>query len=405
MTYLFRGRPLTELLGSQVKMVTEWIENLPDDEVLSRSVDDMIEQFTLIGSLAPLTIGDDPVDGSVSETLVSSGPDWRDFVDGVSVTASYEYRGETRLLHHNPTGRPRNKIAGDSSAHLITVKITRAGIQQDPEQVRQAIDDAMEPIRQMADYVNDHVVEHNTAAHERVRQLLTQRRDRIQKRHALAGALGFPLSRRNDPPEQVPLRRKAIGTARRAPQERGPYTDEPALTDAQYEDALAVVRSTLLAMERTPSVASGKAEEDLRDQILVQLNGTFEGAATGETFVQKGKTDILVAVDERHVFVGECKWWSGPKAFSDAVDQLIGYLPWRNEKAALILFIDRRDASSVIKKTDETIRAHSAFKRVGKQTEDPTVQRNFVLGHPDDPEREIHAAVMFAVLPKTISSL
>lgn len=400
MTYLFEGKALTDLIDSKVEMVTGWIENLPDDEVLSRSVDDLVEQFTLISSLGTLTIGDDPVDGNVSETFLFDGPDSRSLVRGVEVTASYEFQGEIRLLHHRPSKRLATRIAGDNSADLVTVKIKRAGIQQDPEQVRRAIDDAMEPIRQMVGYANDEVVRHNAAVHDRVRRLLTQRRDRVQKRHALAGALGFPLSRRDDPPKQVPLRRKAIGAARPAPQERRPYADEPALTDAQYEDALAVVRSTLLAMERTPSVASGKTEEDLRDQILVQLNGTFEGGATGETFVQKGKTDILVVVDERHVFVGECKWWSGSKAFHDAVDQLLGYLPWRNEKAALILFIDRKDASSVIEKTDETIRAHSAFKRVGKRSADPSVQRNFVLGHPGDSEREIQTAVMFAVLPK-----
>lgn len=48
-------------------------------------------------------------------------------------------------------------------------------------------------------------------------------------------------------------------------------------------------------------------EESLRDQILVQLNGNYEGMAMGETFVKSGKTDTLVQVEGRHVFVGECK--------------------------------------------------------------------------------------------------
>jgi hypothetical protein len=153
-------------------------------------------------------------------------------------------------------------------------------------------------------------------------------------------------------------------------------------------------------MERTPSVASGKSEEELRDQILVQLNGTFTGGATGETFVQRGKTDILVTVEDRHVFVGECKWWGGSKACSEAVDQLLSYLPWRNEKAALILFIDRKDTTAVIDKTDDAIRAHAAFKRVGPSSDEPAARRNFVLGHPDDMDREIQVAALFAVMPK-----
>lgn len=215
--------------------------------------------------------------------------------------------------------------------------------------------------------------------------------------------LGFPLTKRQDAPRSVPLQRKQLATRAAQPRRRGtpePYRDEPALTDAQYEEIIEVVRGAMRAMERTPSVASGKHEEELRDQILVPLNGSFAGAATGETFVQRGKTDILVKVDDRHVFVGECKWWTGAKACASAVDQLLGYLPWRNEKAALILFIDRKDATSVIDKADETIRAHAAFKRVGPTSKDKTARRNYVLGHPDDLDREIQLAALFAVLPK-----
>jgi hypothetical protein len=130
------------------------------------------------------------------------------------------------------------------------------------------------------------------------------------------------------------------------------------------------------------------------------LNGTFQGAATGETFVKSGKTDVLVRVEDRHVFVGECKWWKGSKALGAAIDQLLGYLPWRDEKAALIVFIDNKDASAVFDKVEEAVRAHSAFKRVGKASSDGTKRRNFILGHPEDPEREIQLAVLFAVLPK-----
>lgn len=197
----------------------------------------------------------------------------------------------------------------------------------------------------------------------------------------------------------MPLSRKQVGAARTR-RSQAPYTDEPALTTEQYEDVIKVVRSTLLAMERTPSVASGKGEEELRDQILVQLNGTFEGGATGETFVQRGKTDILVKDGERHIFVGECKWWTGPKACGEAIDQLLGYLPWRDEKAALILFIDRKDASAVLEKADQALRDHAGFKRVGTTSAEPAARRNFILGHPDDPDREILLAVLFAVLPK-----
>ena len=48
-------------------------------------------------------------------------------------------------------------------------------------------------------------------------------------------------------------------------------------------------------MEWSPRAFVGMGEEDLRQHFLVQLNGAYEGQATGETFNFEGKTDILRA--------------------------------------------------------------------------------------------------------------
>ena len=45
---------------------------------------------------------------------------------------------------------------------------------------------------------------------------------------------------------------------------------------------------------------------------------TIEGQATGETFNAAGKTDILLRIDGKNVFIGECKFWKGPKAFRNS---------------------------------------------------------------------------------------
>ena len=72
--------------------------------------------------------------------------------------------------------------------------------------------------------------------------------------------------------------------------------------------------------------------------VLAQLNGHFKGAATGEAFRGKGKTDIRIEQDDRAAFVGECKNWNGETGATKAIDQLLGYLTWRDGKAALIVF-------------------------------------------------------------------
>ena len=87
--------------------------------------------------------------------------------------------------------------------------------------------------------------------------------------------------------------------------------------------------------------------------FLVQLNGAYEGQATGETFNGEGKTDILIRVEGKNIFVAECKFWSGEKAFLATIDQLLSYLCWRDTKAAVVVFNRNAGFSAVLAKIAE----------------------------------------------------
>jgi hypothetical protein len=105
-------------------------------------------------------------------------------------------------------------------------------------------------------------------------------------------------------------------------------------------------------------------EEALRSHLLVQLNGVYEGDATGETFNFQGKTDILIRKDGKNVFVAECKFWKGEIAFLDTIDQLVTtYLIWRDTKTAVIFFNRNAGFSAVLSKIAEITPKHLQFKR------------------------------------------
>lgn len=404
MTGLFSRGELRVYLENRVRSCLNLLENMPEDEVLARSTDDIVSQLVQAAQMEPLRIGDEAIDGGVVETKV----DHYDVFDrtvykvpGLRIHAVFEYSGDADLLYYTPLTRLLTSFEAEVRNGTITVHVTQTGSTPNAAATKQAIDREIGSIRTMAGHVRTDVERFHRSLDGQFRPAVERRKKFLQERRDLAGALGFPLKKRTDAPSPVPLKRKAVGVQRTASKPvRQPYKDEWALTEAQYEDAIQVITSAMLSMERTPSVVVGKDEEELRDYILVMLNGTFQGTATGETFVKNGKTDILVRVEDRHVFVGECKWWKGAKALGAAVDQLLGYLPWRDEKAALIVFIDNKDASAVFDKVEEAVKAHGAFKRAGKAAADRTKRRNFILGHPEDSEREIQLAVLFAVLPK-----
>lgn len=157
-------------------------------------------------------------------------------------------------------------------------------------------------------------------------------------------------------------------------------------------------------LERSPRISQRWSEEDLRDQYLQQLNGYWEGEAAGEVFNGAGKTDILLRSGDRNVFIAECKFWAGAKGFSEAIDQLLSYLVWRDTKAAIVLFIRRKNPTDAIEQADAAIRSHVCFKRPGKATHDPTERRNYVLHHADDERREIQVALTPVVIRSSTES-
>ena len=96
------------------------------------------------------------------------------------------------------------------------------------------------------------------------------------------------------------------------PSTSGTFKPEPILEEAEYQHILEVIESMVKVMERSPKDFHHINEETLRSHFLVQLNGQYEGQATGETFNSHGKTDILVRSDDRNIFIAECKFWGGP---------------------------------------------------------------------------------------------
>jgi hypothetical protein len=138
-------------------------------------------------------------------------------------------------------------------------------------------------------------------------------------------------------------------------------------------------------------------EEMLRQHFLVQLNGQFEGKATAETFNMSGKTDILLREEERNVFIAECKFWKGQKAFGEAIDQLLSYSTWRDCKAVILLFNRSIATSTVLDGVEMAANSHSNFKRTVDWRHESSFR--YVFHANGDANREIILTVLVFHVP------
>lgn len=226
---------------------------------------------------------------------------------------------------------------------------------------------------------------------------INARRERLLKSSAAANALGYPMRRREGAPTTYVVPEVKRKLPPQMPKATAAATPEPTLNEAEYEHILSVVENMSAVLERSPATFRTMKEEDLRQHFLVQLNGQYEGQATGETFNGAGKTDILIRVNGRNIFIAECKFWEGPKAFNEAINQLLGYTSWRDTKTALLVFNRGRALSTVLEKVSELVRARPEFVREVPQSGETRFR--FVLHHPDDPQRELILTVMVFEMP------
>lgn len=134
------------------------------------------------------------------------------------------------------------------------------------------------------------------------------------------------------------------------------------ISDLDYYTILSIIRNTVCTYERNPASLKSLKEEDIRNLILGTLNGLYNGKAMGEAFRNKGKTDICIESENRAAFVAECKIWNGQGKIDEALQQLDGYLTWRDCKVALIYFVRKKIFFNVIKTVTNTLKKHHCIR-------------------------------------------
>jgi hypothetical protein len=323
-------------------------------------------------------------------------------VDAYVYEVEFPYSGASGLFRRSPATRdddpPRSRLNQGSYEGSVIVIV--AGEDLTEEVVKAEIEKELARLDRYIAWQAQQIGPFNSALRDKIRLLISARKDKILKARHIAGSLGYRMQRREGAPDTYisPVVRRRISRQLVATEE---FKPEPVMGEEDYQNILSIMKNMTFVMERSPSVFSKMPEETLRDHYLVQLNGQYEGAS-GETFNAHGKTDILVKDGAANIFIAECKIWRGAKTVEEALDQLLSYLTWRDTKAALLIFCRNKDFSSVLSKLWEAVQEHPQLKR-GPAVESET-QARYVFGRHDDPNREIMLTVMAFAIPLDESS-
>lgn len=213
-------------------------------------------------------------------------------------------------------------------------------------------------------YLNAIIDSYNNNLRETINKIIQEKIDDDSSLDFICDAIGVevnsknPLQNKGTKIEILPKKVDILLPDRK--KYNGYYLDKN-----NYFAIISTIRNHLIATETNPKAIKVLNNEELiRDTILWALNSNYI-IATGETFRNNGKTDILISFKDKSVFVAECKIWKGAQYLRDGLDQMLSYTTWRDSKMAMIVFnLDNKDYAHVCLEVKKCLESHLSFKRI-----------------------------------------
>jgi hypothetical protein len=405
MDILFYKHDLASTLDNHSRKLREHVNKLVEDYVLGASEDDLVAYLEQEFSLDPPVLGEpfvadsEEVDIDVSHDPLRSEsfPGQHVQVKGLQVHIKVPFTGDGSLFWFRPSHFTLSPPRGVVTKEYLEFYIR--GESLIGESIKQNLDATLREIQGYLSDITERCNAHNLSLDQKIREVLRIRKERLLSHKQIVANIGLPIQPRDGAP-----RTYAVPNVQRKPAIKPPvvkekaFVPEPALDEKEYEHILSIIRSMVSVIERSPKAFAKMGEEDLRSHFLVQLNGQYQGRATGETFNYEGKTDILIREGDRNVFIGECKFWKGETELLKAIDQVLAYLHWRDTKAALVVFNRNKAFSEVLAKVPAAIERHPNCKKLIKSIGE--TEWRFLFSSKDDPNRELQLGVLLFDVPK-----
>lgn len=289
---------------------------------------------------------------------------------------------------------PRGQVGKDE------LRITITFPQDAPRPVDPEAQQFIGKVQQYLGWARSDIDSFNAGFRQQALTAIAARRQRISRRDEELANSMIPVRRPGQGGAKtfiadVLVRRPAPSLPQTRSDERPP-TLEPTLADKVFEHVLDVIRKQALHIEQHPKTYTTMGEEARSDVILSALSTHF-GGFTAETDNQGGHTDILARYEERNVFIGECKFWTGEEGFVETVDQLFGYAGWRDTKLAIVMFVRQKALTAILAKARAALESHAQFvacKDAASETELRAAMR-----WPGDDERLADLNVFFVHTP------
>jgi hypothetical protein len=405
---LFSKTDISQVITEQTASMKKRVDNIPANTLLNASEHDLAQAIAEEFRLDVPVIEDEGVYiAHAGETEIDvSGDPGRMIIDpsqpfyirGTETIIGVPFKGDAAFFSIQPQtirmNPPRARIGrGELLLTYVKTDHDAEAIKRDYQQTVSSIKKSLQSLSESSSWFNNQLAE-LAGSH------IKARKDKLLADANMTAAIGLPMKKRAGTPVTyvVPVKRRVPKIEEIKVE--GAFKPEPALSNNDYEEILRIMKNMARVMELSPRAFDRMQEEDLRTHFLIPLNGAYEGQATGETFNFGGKTDILIRVSGKNIFIAECKFWKGEKSFLETIDQLLSYLSWRDTKTAIVVFNRNLGFRAVLAKIAEIVPKHPRCKRDLGKSDESTFR--YVFAQPNDANREITLTVLAFDVPKAM---
>jgi len=359
MTDLFWNQKLSDHFEDINIAITNEINNLSENQILSLSEDEIISHVVSQHEIIPLEIYQDSMLAEPEDAAVQYGEGgFSRKYDGINFHVQLPFSGTSEVWYMRPstcriTTFPECSVKINKEGTKVLTFDLFVALDQPPDTHNKQIEKHIEDIKYCIEQQKKDIERFNKTIESTAKTAINIRKKKLEKKSNIMKAFNIPLIKSPNAPDMslIPIKRKLVKPLPPIPNRPAEY----AISDKDYEHILSVIRHEGATFETTPKTYAKHDEEELRDIMLAHLNGHYQGDATGETFRGSGKTDIKIEFENRAAFVGECKVWRGEQEIIEAIDQLTGYLTWRDCKTAIVIFNKHNKEFSVIQQKIPTI--------------------------------------------------
>lgn len=370
----FRDRDLSEVISNQNKLVQSTIDSMSNEEIMANDLDILADNIYQRFFIEPVTIfEEDFAKRSIEQGKLRKrvDPFFRDFsgyeyveIDAIIAVFYFPYQGD-KILFQCRASTYLLSVYPDITVDKGTISfhferpLDETNSQSAIDNLLKDLERNLKEIKDGLSYANKDVADFNNDLKSQALKSLVEKRKKVEAYFNIAKMLEVPIEKKEYAKTHIPLQRKIVPVATHYES-----SDYYGISDADYKEILTTIKHTGSTFERTSASYKTLHEENLRDILLAALNATYQGDATGETFRNDGKTDICIERENRSAFVAECKMWTGQKAVSKAVEQLDGYLTWRDCKTALIYFVQKKNFMNILEVAEATLRGIDRMRNV-----------------------------------------